>query len=189
MRICMKPVRPGHDDLIGPLETVPTGSSQWERDVVGDTDYYANWLRRGQVKPDMFQSTLEISHQVKPSTAIDDINFHYLLSEVPTAGHAFYIDYSYCLIPIGATVPAKSSWVTGAHHVTFDGTEFANTYYYTSFVTDIPVPVSNTYSSLLLICASRRGSGLDTYTGNVAVIHLGAHAKHTQFGSVHVNSD
>ena len=176
---------PRHDDMLGILGTGLTGANQWNVKNINDTLFPLGWLRNNS--SDFATVRIQSPHWRKQNELLDSIHIHYVLDSVPTVGQTALYDVYYTWLIPGQVVPSLSNWSLVSNITqTFTGAELAYQYNVFSFVTNIPAPLTESYGVYLLFKVIR-GNG--TYTGEIGVLDIDAHAIKDRMGSLNEFTD
>ena len=169
---------PAHDDMLGILGTGISGANQWNVKNINDTLYPIGFLRNNS--NDFAIVRIQSPHWRKQGENLDSIHLHYILDTAPSAGQtALFTTYWTWLYPNQA-VPPLTSWANVPSTLTFGAGVPAWDYGIFSLVTNVSAPTSEGYG-LYLLCRTVRGNG--TYTGEMGVLDMDAHAQKDRLGS------
>jgi hypothetical protein len=116
----------------------------------------------------------------------------------PASTEVVYLGYKYTWQSIGGLIPSNTSWISGNTSLSIGTTdEFIHKKF--NIVSNIQIPASETYSSMLLISIQRLSSNEnDTYktnkvggTGkaNLGLLYVDIHYQKDRLGSLLENSD
>ena len=174
-----------HDDMLGILSTGITGASQWNVKNINNTLYPLGFLRNNS--SDFVMVRIQSPHWRKHNVALDSIHLHYILDSAPNAGDTALFDVYYTWLYPGQAVPALINWsLASSVTKTFTGTESAWQYNIFSVVSNVAAPTIEGYG-LYLLCRVVRGNG--TYTGEIGILDMDAHAQKDRMGSLLEVSD
>jgi len=174
-----------HDDMLGILSTGIAGANQWYVKNINDTLYPIPFLRNNS--NDFACLRIQSPHWRKQAVVLDSIHGHYILDSAPSANQTAVYDIYYTWCYPGQAIPALTGWssVLGVTKV-FTGTEPAWSYNIFSFVNNVPAPTTEGYGLFLLVRIVR-GNG--TYTGQIGILDIDAHAEKDRMGSINEISD
>lgn len=166
-----------HDDMLGILGTGITGANQWNVKVINDTFIPVGFLRNNS--SDFAIVRIQSPHWRKQGVALDSIHLHYVLDQAATAGQTILFTTYWTWVTPGAVIPAIASWNTVPKTMTL-GTTGAWHHSIETLVSAPAAPAADNYGMYLLVRVVRENG---TYTGEIGVIDIDAHAKKDRLGS------
>lgn len=175
---------PQHDDMLGRLETALSGASQWNVANINDTLFPLGWLRNNS--NDFATMRIQSPHWRKQDTALDSIHLHYVLQTAYTANQTILFNTFWTWIQPGSPVPALTAWNNTPSTLSMTGNQPAWYYGLHTLVTS-PPPASPDGYGLYLLVRVLRGNG--TYTGELGILDVDAHAQKDRLGSIYEYSD
>lgn len=186
---------PGYyNDSFGIIETAALEATQWTYEQYRDTGLLVPKLRHDQ--NDYFQLRTQFDHKRKLQSVLGDIHIHI----VPLANGAgnIYFSVTHHWHKDGDVIPELSGWTNTLVEVPILTTDQYK-HLVKQLVTNINPPVSEGYSSSLLIKVSRLGTNaLDTYNtnagsgtaqANVALLYMDCHTIQNRHGSINTYED
>jgi len=174
------------NDALWDVNTSTWWASSWTFEQYRDTGFLMPFLRHNQ--NDYFQIKLQMDHQRKLQSLLDDVHIHMI--PMSNASGDVYFQVQYYWSNLWTEIPEIASWTTT--NVTVSLTS-ASQYKHilVGLLADITPPANETVSSVLMMKVTRLGNNaLDTYStnktsgtgaANVWILYLDAHTKTERF--------
>lgn len=175
---------PQHDDMLGRLETALAGASQWNVANINDTLFPLGWLRNNS--NDFACMRIQSPHWRKQGVVLDSIHLHYVLQTAYTANQTILFNTYWTWIYPGQAVPALSGWNNVPSALSISTSKAAWYYGLFGLVENAAIPNPEGYGLYLLVRVVR-GNG--TYTGELGILDVDAHAQKDRMGSVYEYTD
>jgi hypothetical protein len=166
-----------------------TGASALGTITIRDTGFPI--LAFQNANDDVLYMVFQFPHRKKLQSALDSVHIHYYLPVAPGAGNTLIFDYEWTWFNDGDTIPATATWTKSTKTHTFAGTEAQYSTGLLSIITNLAAPLSEKYSSILLVKMIRNstGGGSDTYDSDLGMFYCDAHFIVDRYGSFYESSD
>ena len=172
-----------YKDTFGSLRTALSGVTTWTDRQLRNTGIVLPHI----AKADVFSYNVQFNHDKMLDSAIADFHLHIIPVGAVTAGQIIAIDYSWGIYRFGDVIPDVLP-NTGTKPFTLStGDQYKHLYL--EIVSNLTVPITETYSSFLLIKCVRRNDAQDTYASEIALVGADAHYITNRNGSRNETSD
>ena len=172
-----------HDDMLGIMGT-GTGANQWNVKNINDTLFPLGFLKDNS--NDFVTVRIQSPHWRKSNVALDSIHIHYILDTAGTSGQTLLFTTYWTWISPESSIPALASWNSVPTTLTLATNTPTWHYNIVNVVTSPAAPTAEGYGLFLLVRIIR-GDG--TYTGEMGILDIDAHAQKDKYGSKNEYTD